>query len=198
MTKARNTLVLTLLALAPGLAVAQNMEAEWRVTNTVSATQVPEYQGQPNPFPITAMPQVEEVIIDESEADERERNKAEVLSRARALINSNAVFRPNLDGIVFDGYMKGAQGVRVFANGRWHGVGGKFSVPVRGAEQAYNTIQALRELDSALAEEVSSELNARLTSSSRLDLKITSITAKEVVLSGQGGTFKVPVRQGGF
>ncbi len=194
----RTPLLLSLLVLAPHMAMAQNMEAEWRVVSPVSATVAPDYQGQPNPFPTVPVAQQQERVVDEEEISETERTKAEILSRARALINSNAVFRPNLDGIAFDGYMKGAQGQRVFAQGKWHGVGSKFSVPVRGAEQAYNTIQGLREIDPALADEVTSELNARLSSSSRLDLKITSISPNEVVLSGQGGTFKVPVSQGGF
>lgn len=196
---ASRALALTLLALAPSMALAQNMEAEWRVVSTVSPTVVPEYQGQPNPFPTIPLAQAqEEAGPTEEDISEAERTKAEILSRARALINSNAVFRPNLSGIAFDGYLKGAQGERVFAQGRWHGVGSAFSVPVAGAAQAYNTIQSLREIDPALADEVTAELNARLSASNRLELKITSVSPKEVVLSGPGGPYRLPVRQGGF
>jgi hypothetical protein len=192
-------LALIVFGLLPGIVFAQTMEAEWRVINTVSPSTLPDYQGQPNPFPMVALPEpVVEEAPTEPEISEEERTKAEVLARARDLINSNAVFRPNLDGLVFDGYLKGVQGEKVLARGQWHAVGGKFSVPVKGAEQAYQTIQALRDLDNALADEVTAELNQRLSASSRLDLKITSISNKEVVLSGAGGTFKVPVRQGGF
>lgn len=195
----RPIMLLALLALLPGAAFAQNMEAEWRVINTVSATTLPDYQGLPNPFPMMAetAPVVEEVTV-EPEISEAERTKAEVLARARTLIGSNAVFRANVEGIVFDGYMKGQQGEKVFAAGKWHGIGSKFNVPVKGAEQAYQIIQSLRDLDPQLADEVTGELNSRLSSSSRLELKITNISNKEVTLSGTGGPFKVPVRQGGF
>jgi hypothetical protein len=197
MPSKRARLAVSLLALLPHAALAQNMEAEWRVVNTASPTAVPDYAQQPNPFPIT--PEVEVVVQPVvEEVDETERTKAEALANARALITSNAVFRPRLEGIVFDGYMKGAQGEKVFAQGRWHGVGSGFRVPVRGADQAYRTIDNLREIDAALADEVAAELNARLSTSSQLELKITKLSNKEVTLSGQGETFTVPVRQSGF
>lgn len=189
-----------LLALLPAAAWPQSMDAEWRVLNEVaSPTVVPTYQGQANPFPITPLPQTVKVEQQpEEELSEAERTKAETLASARQLINSNAVFRPSLEGIVFDGYMKGAQGERVFSEGQWHGLGSEFHVPVRGAQQAYNIIENLRNLDAALADQVTSELNARLSASKDLILKITNISNKEVTLSGQSQTFKVPVRHGGF
>lgn len=190
-------LVLLALLAARG-AAAQSVEAEWRVISPVSATVVPSYTAGPNPFPTRAEAAQQPAAQEESAESVAARGKAEALARARDLIDSNKVFRPNVQGIVFDGYISGKNGDKVFRNGHWMGLGDGIQVPVKGADAAYQTIEQLKEIDPATAEEVSKELTARLTSSPLVTLKVSKISPKEVTLSDGGTTYKVPVRQGGF
>lgn len=190
-------LLMLVSLLASRGALAQSVEAEWRVVSNVSATTVPRYDNGANPFPVRAdAPQ--EPQKDETAEDSATRKKAEALARARDLINSNKVFRPNVQGLVFDGYISGKGGEKVFHNGQWIGVGSGIQVPVKGADSAYQTIEQLKAIDKGTADEVAKELNDRLSSSPLVTLRISQISAKEVILTDKQSTYRVPVRQGGF
>lgn len=189
-------LAITLICISLGTAHAQSQEAEWRVINEITPTIVPGYQGGPNPFPQNAAVVARAAVMDFS--TELEMTKAQTLARARELINSTQVFRPNLDGLEFGGYMSGLDGPRVFHQGEWMKVGDEISVPVRGAEAAYQVIAELKNLDKVSGERVEQELQSRLSSRPQLSLKIKKIEPKEVTLVSSDGEYRAEVSQGGL
>ncbi|MCP5405691.1 MAG: hypothetical protein H6922_05675 [Pseudomonadaceae bacterium] len=176
---------------------AQSVEAEWRVMSDVSATRVPAYQNQPNPFPMR-----EEIraVVEEStdELTAEAQRRAQTIARARALLSSNQVFRPDTSQLVFGGYLKTVNGARVLHMEKWMKEGDTIDVPVRGADKAYETIREVKEVDPDMAEKLEKELVSRLNVASNISLKLVVVTPNEVVLRGGGETVRVDVSHGGL
>ncbi|MFZ2586551.1 MAG: hypothetical protein WAZ18_00275 [Alphaproteobacteria bacterium] len=174
---------------------AQSVEAEWRVTNTESPTVVPAYAGQANPFPtITEQVVVVAPTPEVSEADLKNREKADILQQARNIINGNQAFVANLDNIQFDGYMEGLRGKKVLMKGSWIGIGQTINVPVKGAKNAYAMLEKLQALDVSLANQVKAELDAKLIKKAVTDIKVVDITKEKVTLVEGSQRYEVRIK----
>lgn len=191
--------LLLVLAMVSGHAAAQSVEAEWRVTNEVSPTVVPLYKQQANPFPVREEVKVEmEEPLPEDQVAAEAQYRAGVIARARDLLNSNKVFKPDTSSIVFDAYLKTGEGERVLYDDNWLAIGESIDAPVKGAQEAYDTIREVENVDADMAKTLRDELQTRLSSASTIAMKIIAITEENVVVSGGGTRLVVEIRQGGL
>lgn len=193
MRPVRHLLVIALLAALPGLAITQDIQ--WQVTNPVTPTIVPLYDNQPAPFehvdPVAAAaanigPTPEELAA-QAALDQ-------AMAKVNGLLSSKAGYQPEVSRLSFGGMLEGPNGRMVALNRRWVGKGTRLKVRVSMSPALSAALSDLRMMSETQAAALQSTAVNQVATQSAV-LTITSITDKQVTLSGDGYTRTVPIRQ---
>jgi hypothetical protein len=188
-------IMLTLASFGPVIVSAQDANTVlWRAINASSATLLPIYGGQPSPFLRSTAQDASTTV--EAEAMRLARIRA--MQQAEQVLNSPDALIPNLSGLNFAGRLIGAQGVKVFYNNQWLGLGSKLSAPIEISAAARNALSVLEQQDVQAAEELQRRLQNRLVAQGALKLTITAINDASVSLKSPKEVFEIPLQRSGL
>jgi len=185
----RKILLLSLLGGIPLAGYAQQQEVQWKVANAVSASIVPLYTNQESPFP---RPVVKEVSPTVDTAREAERQA--LVARTTALIDGPDALEPDFRNFTPHGILKGPSGWTVLVGRQWLGAGRTLAFPATISEKVNNTLSLLSMQEASTARTLQDRLSAR-AAAIRINLKISEITSKSIILQGAGGRWAIPLRQ---
>lgn len=194
--RSHNALMVAIAVLSPVVLQAQDAGGTllWRANSAVSPTLMPDYGGQPSPFMRNT--QEDDSVKMEAEAIRLARMKA--MQQAETVLNSPAALVPNLSGFSFAGRLIGAQGVKVFFNNTWLGVGSQLSAPMEISNEARNALSVLQQQDLQAAEELERRLQSRLSAHGPLKLTLANIGEASVTLKSAKESFEISLQRSGF
>ena len=129
---------------------------------------------------------VEEVDVADEAEQQQIQARAEILNKARTLIESDQVFSPDVAGFMFKGYMKGDKGPQALLGKTWVGIGGIAKVSVKGVDRVYQTLDEIEAIDKDMAATLRQQLESRLAQGKQMKLSITAITSSSVTLRRRG------------
>ena len=181
---------------SPLVSYAQNNAGTvlWQANNPISPTLLPSYGGQPSPFMRTML---EDAAV-KLEAETLRLARLRALQKAEVVLNSSRALIPNFSGLSFAGRLVGGQGVKVFFNNAWLGVGSQLAAPMEISAAARNALSILEQQDVQAAEELERRLQGRLSAHGPLKLTLTAINEASVTLTSAKETFEIPLQRSGL
>jgi hypothetical protein len=129
----------------------------------------------------------------ESEAETNARRaRIEALQQAEKLLASRAAVMPEMRAISVEGSIDGPRGPRVLINNQWVGVNAKVNVRIVRSQKALKAIEALREYDTAAADELVRRLDEYIAKNPQLTLTLQRIQPNALVFASPDGPQTVP------